>query len=745
MRGALLISACLLVATLAAYWPVHRAEFISFDDPVYVTNNPEVFHGLTAAGLVWAFKATRGSNWHPLTWLSHMVDCQLFGENAGGHHVVSVGFHAANAVLLFILLWRLTGRLWPSGFVAALFALHPLHVESVAWVSERKDVLSTCFGFLTLLAYARYAEVSGVRCQVSGAKKSEGRNPKSEAAPESESRASASGVQSSKVEAQRSRFRAPRFRLPSSSRFYVLSLVFFALGLMSKPMLVTLPFLLLLLDYWPLRRLRFDSRPQPSTLNPQPFWPLLREKLPFFALALASSWVTFQVQKTGGAVVSMEKMPLVDRLGNAALACLMYIVKAFWPTKLAVYYPFPPDFPATEAILSAVVLIGATLLAVALARRAPYVTVGWLWFVGMLVPVIGLVQVGSQARADRYTYVPLVGLFIAVVWGLAEAAARWRWRRLTLALPGAAILFVCFVSTRLQAAYWQNNLALYSRTLQVTRNNALVEHNLGHALSLLGNQREAIEHFNEALRIKPGYPQAYFNRGNAYGVQGRVELAVSDYREAIRNQPNYEQAYYNLGMGLVLEGKLADAETNFLTALRYKPDYAEAHTKLGNLLLVEGRPDEAMKHLRQAVKIRPDYEEGQYYLGAALARRKEFQEAVACFRSAIKAKPDYASALNDLAWLLAACPEANVRNIPEAIRLAQRACELTRYGSPMYLDTLGAAQSEAGHFTEAAALTEKAAGRAEKSGDAALASQLRGRLEFYRAGRSYTQSMQQPP
>jgi tetratricopeptide (TPR) repeat protein len=686
MRRLALISLLLVVLTVAAYWSVRRAEFTNFDDTVYVTHNENVFRGLTRPGVVWAFTTVHGSNWHPLTWLSHMLDCQVFGDKAGGHHLVSVGLHAANAVLLFLLLRRMTGAVWRSAFVAALFALHPLHVESVAWISERKDVLSTFFGLNTLGAYVRYVEPSKVQS-------------------------------------------------PKSKVWYGLALVCYALGLMSKPMLVTVPFVMLLLDFWPLRRFH-NENPQSTLKN---LLPLLREKLPFFGLAVLSSGVTYWAQKTGGAVVTMQKMTLADRLANASVSYLEYLSKTFWPAKLAAFYPFPTALPEREAILGALVLAGATVLALALARRAPYVAVGWLWFGGTLVPVIGLVQVGGQAMADRYTYVPLVGLFVAVAWGVTEATAGWRWQRLTVGFCGGSLLAACFVCTQAQARYWQNSITLFSHAIQVTGDNALAQHNLGHALSVAGKQDEALEHLDEALRIKPGYPQAYFNRGNAYGVQGKVEQAIADYREAIHYKPDYEQAYCNLGKGLALEGKLEEARTNFLEALRCKPDYAEAHTKLGNVLALEGRTGEALEHLRAAVRIQPDYDEGQYYLGAALAKRRQFREAAACLRAAIKANPGYASALNDLGWLLATCSDAQVRNVPEAIGYARRACKLTGNTDPMYLDTLAVAESEAGQFTEASALTEKAIAEATAAGDSALAAQLQTHLDLYRTGRAYTQ------
>ena len=413
MRRPALLSLLLIVLTLAAYWPVRHAGFTNCDDDAYVTENPPVLHGLTGNGVKWAFTTFHASNWHPLTWLSHMADCSLFGENAAGSHLVNVGFHLANTLLLLLLLWRLTGAVWRSGFVAALFALHPLHVESVAWIAERKDVLSTCFGLLTLLAYVRYVEGSKVQS-------------------------------------------------PKSKVWYGLALLCFVLGLMSKPMLVTWPFILLLLDYWPLRRLQLSTGH--SKLKTLLFF--VREKLAFFGLAAAASAVTFWAQKTGGAVVPLQELPLLNRLANVAVAYVAYLAKAFWPTRLAVLYPFVLDLPVMKVALAVVGLLAATVFSFLAARRAPYVLMGWVWFVGTLVPVIGLVQVGNQAMADRYTYIPLVGVFIVVSWGAVDLTSRWRGQRFALSAGAAVVLAGCFIGTRLQVGYWRNSLALFSHALQ---------------------------------------------------------------------------------------------------------------------------------------------------------------------------------------------------------------------------------------------------------------------------------------
>ena len=691
MRRPALLSLLLIVITLAAYWPARLAGFTNYDDDVYVTDNPTVLHGLTNEGFRWAFTTFRSCNWHPLTWLSLMADCSLFGENAAGAHWVNVGFHVINTLLLFLLLWRLTDTVWQSGFVAALFALHPLHVESVAWVAERKDVLSTCFGFLTLLAYVRYAQASKVQS-------------------------------------------------PKSRVCYGLALVCFVLGLLSKPMLVTFPFVMLLLDYWPLQRFRraaADPKLKTQDSRLKPLAALLLEKLPFFVLSVASSAVTFWAQNAGGAVVPMEEVPLPNRLACAVVAYASYLAKAFWPTNLAVPYPFVLDLPAMKVTLAVIVLLAATAMVFLAARRAPYVLMGWLWFMGTLVPVIGLVQVGFAAMADRYTYVPLIGVFIIVTWGMVELTAGWRGRRLVLAVLAAAILTGCFICTRWQVGYWRNNLTLFSHTLQVTENNPVAEQCLGFALALSGNEPAAVRHFDAALRLWPRYQPALLDRGITLILAGRMDDAVADFREAIRLQPQSGKAYYQLAGALAQQKKLEEARDNYLEALRCEPTLAEAHTKLGKLLLLLGDKTNAMSHLYKAVRICPDDPESQYALGNELAQQQQFSEAVIHLRAAVRAQPNYASALNDLAWLLATQTDPAVRNVPEAIRLAKRACELTWNKEPGLLATLAAAQSEAGQYPEAIRVTEEAVALAAAAHDERSVAQLRKRLECYCKGQPY--------
>jgi tetratricopeptide (TPR) repeat protein len=545
---------CLLLAavTLAVYWPVGRYEFVDYDDGVYVVENPRVRAGLTPTGIVWAFARLTGDGtyWHPVTWLSHMLDCQLYGPRPGPHHLVNLGFHIANALLLFLVLGRLTRAVWRSAAVAALFALHPWQVETVAWVAERKNVLSTFFFLLTLWAYGRYA------------RKSEGRRPKAEV----QGGPSVTSDQWPVISGEARGVSATDHRIlktdyqPGDTRhlalFYLLSLCCFALGLMSKPMLVTLPFVLLLLDYWPLRRLggRADARSgvTPYTSTSRFTFHVSRftvrvvlEKLPFLAMSGVMVWVTMAGHHRFSLDATWPSAPLAARLANGLVSYVRYIAGTFWPGKLAVLYPFPVHWPVALVAGAGLLLAGLSVWAVWELRRRPYLAVGWFWFLGTLVPVIGVVQDGAQAMADRYMYVPLIGLLLALCWGAADILD---WLRRPAWAVGLATLVIlgCIWGTRHQLQFWQNSLALFGRTVAVTRNNYIMEEDLGVALARTGALEEARARFDEALRINPEHPNAHFNRGLWLALEGKPAEAAVQYREAIRLRPNYAKALNNL-------------------------------------------------------------------------------------------------------------------------------------------------------------------------------------------------------
>lgn len=714
VRGTL-VALLLALATLAVYWPVGNYHFTDLDDKLYVTENPIVQQGLTLHGLTWAFTTWTAWNWHPLTWLSHQLDCQLFGLNAGAHHWVNVGFHLVNTLLLFFVLSRMTGALERSGFVAALFALHPLHVESVAWVAERKDVLSAFFWILAMGSYNWYA-------------------------------------------------RGPRLGR------YLLTLLLFACGLMSKPMMVTLPFVFLLLDYWPLRRIQWDAetskRPGASIRR------LLLEKCPFFALVLGSSIVTFLAQ--GSAVRSLEKFPVSVRVANALVSYASYIGKTICPENLAVLYPHP-GMPAIWMILGAASLLGCiSLLALALVRRRPYLLVGWLWYLGTLVPVIGLVQAGEQAMADRYTYLPIIGLSLMAVWGIGDILAdrpipRAAWG------AGTAILFgVLAMISSAQLRHWQNSLTLFGHAVQATTNNAVALYNLGLAFSEQGEVAEAIPCYAEALRVKPEFDSAHYNLGLCLVMVGRTSEGTNHYAQALRINPRNENAHLNyglalascgevdeaiahweavlklspsrfqahhfLGKALVAKDKVDEAVRHYFEALRFNPDFEEAHVDLGAALVKQGKPAQALEHFAQVLRLNPNNAEAHGQMALILATQHQTKEAITHYREALRIEPANPTVLNNLAWLLATHPDAEFRDGVEAVRLAESACRLSSFGLPAFIGTLAAAYAEAGKFDEAVKAAGKACSLAASLGQTNVAARNRRLLDIYKTSSPYRET-----
>jgi len=710
--------------------------FVNYDDNLYVYENAAVIRGLDLNGIEWAFTHRVCANWHPLTMMSHMLDCQLYGLNPGGHHLTNVLLHTASVILLFLVLRRMTGFLWRSAFVAAVFAVHPLRVESVAWVSERKDVLSGVFFMLTLWAYTRY--VASGKWPVTGA----------DSTP------------------------SPATRHPSL--FYWLVLLFFALGLMSKPMLVTLPFVLLLLDYWPLGRLsgvkwrvtRFGIHvPQLSTLNH-----LLYEKLPLLGLAIASGAITIFAQHE--AIQASDKFSLPLRAGNASITYVAYLGQMFRPSGLAVLYPFTAaGIEGSEVVLSLVLLAGISTGVFVLRRQRPYLFTGWLWYLVMLTPVIGILQVGLQARADRYTYLPQIGLYLMLTWAAAELSAGWRQRRVVLGGGATVILVALILCARGQTSYWRNGESLWTHTLACTSGNYVAHNNLGNVLLKMSKVDEAIAHFQKALQSKPDFAEAHLNLGIALLQQGHVDEAIVHCRTALRIRPDFAEAHLNLGMALLQQGhvdeaiaqyqkalqivpdsaiahnnlgnalfqkgKVDEAIVHFQKALESQPDNAKTHNNLGSALFKKGDVDEAIVHFQKALQIKPDYAGASYSLGNAVLQKGQVDEAIAHYQEALQIKPDYLDVLNNLAWLLATCPDARTRNGTQAVKYAERACELTHDGVTVLVGTLAAAYAEAGRYDDAIVTAQKACALAEKSGEQDLLEKNQKLLELYRAHQPY--------
>jgi Flp pilus assembly protein TadD len=542
---------CLVLVIWAAFGEVRNHQFIYFDDAYYLSENPAVREGLSRQGLIWAFTTFRAGNWTPLTWLSHMLDCQLFGLQPGGHHLTNLFFHIANTLLLFLWLTRATQALGPAFLAAALFAWHPLHVESVAWVAERKDVLSTFFWLLTMWAYLGYA------------------------------------------------------RRPSRGR-YGLVLLCFILGLMAKPMLVTLPLVLLLLDYWPLGRGGAGGSSPKS---------LILEKLPLLVLAAVFGVVTLYAQKESGALALLGELPVNSRVATALVAYVWYLGKMFWPSGLAVLYPHPLDtIPLWQALGAALVLVIISLAVVWRGRRQPYLPVGWFWYLVTLAPVIGLVQVGNQAWADRYTYVPLIGLFIIAAWGARDLTAGLPGARVLRPLGAGIILAALLVCTMIQVHRWRNSVTLFEHTLAVTADNYVIQNNLGVALASQGKIKEAAPHFLEALRLNPNNARAQNRLGEELLAQGKIAAATAKFQRASKLKPDWAEPYNNLGRVDAYQGRMDQAVARFQKAVALDPNFAAAYKNLGFALASRGEKQKAVEILRKAVELDPGDLEAQNIL-----------------------------------------------------------------------------------------------------------------------------------
>jgi tetratricopeptide (TPR) repeat protein len=635
-----LIALLLVLVTLVVYLPVTRHDFVHYDDDDYILNNRIVQNGLTLAGVQWAFTTGYASNWHPVTWLSHMADCELFNLNAGAHHFVNVLFHSANAALLFLLLLRLTQKLWPAALVAALFAWHPLHVESVAWVSERKDVLSTFFALLALLSYGRFVR-------------------------------------------------------QNSRRHFWLALFFFALGLMAKPMLVTLPFVLLLLDFWPLQRVA-DGKKQATAMQ------LVREKWPFFLLAIASCVITFLVQKKAEA--SLEQLTLAFRLVNAPYATGRYLMEMFWPTGLSVIYPLAP-IPTVAFGLAVTVLLLISAAAWRWRRTTPYFVMGWLWFLGTLVPISGLVQVGSTAMADRYTYIPSIGIFIAFAFGLDALSGRLRWPKAILPAVAIIISIVCLVLTQRQLSYWHDSETLFRHALAVTKNNSGAHDELGFAFELQGRSAEALAEYREAVRLNPYHYQLHFAMGNMLEKIGRPEEALAEYHQCLQRDPG-------------------------IPAL---------HNAAGRVLVVLGNPDAAFKEFAEAERLDAHFALPHIETARVYFQQRQDARAVDELWTAARAEPYDPDVLSTVAHYLAANQDAAARDGQNALALALKANELSHDRQPAVLDILGMAFAETGDFSNAMSCAQNAldlasTAKLENTGS------IRQRLELYKNHQAWRES-----
>lgn len=717
----ILIYVAVGLVTLSAYWQVRHNEFIAtFDDDLYIVDNSHVNAGITFEGLRWAFTTSHAFNWHPLTWLSHMVDCQLFGVDASSHHLMNVAFHILNSLLLLTVLWRMTGRLWASAFVSAAFALHPLHVESVAWASERKDVLSTLFWMLTLLAYASYCKRPNLRR-------------------------------------------------------YLLVFLALGLGLLAKQMLVTLPIVLLALDYWPLRRLRLKAE-QASDMQ-QTFPAVSRgrcvlEKAPLLALSAAASIVVYLVQQQTGPVRPFAEYPLAWQVGNALVAYVAYIGKTVWPSNLAIFYPHRgANLPIWHIAWSALLLASVTVGAMWRTKKRPYLLSGWLWYLVTLVPVIGLVQVGLQAYADRYTYIPLTGLFIIVAWGAVDVLSGVRNKRTILSLCALVPLLAFAFLTRRQVGYWRNGMTLYKHATVAVKDNWWGYHHIGELLVRENKPDEAIENLKEAIRIKPDFTNAYNEIGVIFIKQGKLEEAIENLKQALRINPNFVEGRSNLAFALSRAGKREEAAKHYSMLLKRDPGRPEAHYNLANILVEMGRLDEAGLHFRKVIEIKPDYFEARSNLANVAAKQGRLEEAITHWEELVKVnpnevtlysnlgtayqrldkpdkpishweralqlKPDHVIVLAKLSWLLATSRDAQYRDGGRAVELARRGCELTGYTEPTLLDKLAAGYAEAGQFDEAIRTGETALRLARIVGPEELAAIISTRLEWYKRGEAY--------
>jgi len=614
----LFVILCLITAIVVVYIKVQKFDFVGYDDELYVTQNHYVQKGISLEGIKWAFMTFHSANWHPLTWLSHMLDYELYGLDPSGHHWTNVEFHIANTLLLFIILFKMTGAIWQSAFVAALFALHPLHVESVAWISERKDVLSTFFGMLCIAAYCRYVKIS-------------------------------------------------------SNISYLLVILFFSLGLLAKPMLVTFPFVLLLLDFWPLKRFQFQhdfhlKSKKPAADAIRRYYRIILEKVPLFILVVISCIITYFAQKSEGTIKSIAALSLKSRIANAVVSYVSYALKVIWPQNLAVFYPHPGNtLPLWKVAGGALLIVAACYGAIRSARKYPYILVGLFWYLGTLVPVIGLVQVGEQAMADRYTYIPLIGIFIIISWGVSDLFKKRlrdpqrseissgvldpfnkrRLQKILLGISALTLLVALSWNTFFQLNFWKNGITLFEHAVSVTENNYQAHNNLGTAYGR-SDLDKAIFHYKRALEIKPNDEMAFYNLGSAYLEKGNIDEAVHHFLKALNIRPDYPVALNNLGEAFVKKGDYDKAIYYFKLALKTDSKNTNAYINLANVLFLQERPDEAVSICKEILQNDSENADVHYNLANILSSQNKIEEAVLHYKETLRIDPKYSKAYYNL-------------------------------------------------------------------------------------------------
>jgi tetratricopeptide (TPR) repeat protein len=715
-RVLFLISVGLVLATIASYEPVRNNDFVSYDDNLYITKNAMVQSGLNANTVKWAFTKPHSSMWHPLTTLSHIVDCQLFGLKPAGHHLVSVGIHIINSLLLFWILTNLTGSVWASAFVAGVFALHPLQVEAVAWASERKSVLSGLFWFLTIAVYIWYTKRASIRR-------------------------------------------------------YIAVFVIYGLCIMTKPVVVTLPLVLLLLDYWPLRR--FDN----LRTRPGAKYNLIIEKLPLLGLAGMLAVITARMQSGGGVIISMEQLSLGRRIANAFISFISYIGKFIWPERLGVPYPITINDLKSDVAIGCMALFALLLvLSVVFGKKKRYLATGWLWFAGTLVPMIGLVQSGGQAMADRYMYLSIIGLLFIITWGAKDIIDKHLWLRNAAFASAGVILLILGVLTHTQAGYWKNSLTLFGHTLKVTQSNPIAENAYGCALMREGRLKEAEQHLRTAIYIAPSFreprnnlcivlvmqnkfddaiisykelvnngartPEIYYDLATLLKTQNRSDEATSYYKSALAIDPGFTNARKKL-VGIFLEtGRLNEAIEQLNQVPPNDPNYADARKRTGILLTSKGRIDEAIPYFNEALRTESKSGKVQIYENIALAYKQngKYKEAIRFWNMALKLEPNNIPILNSAAWLLATTDDTSIEDANKAIEFSKRACELTGYKGPSILDTLATAYAASGKFDDAISTANKAFEAAKAAGYNNFADEIQERIKLYKTHQRYHQT-----